>query len=337
MNDEKYIQKNLNEAFDVMAPDILARILQTEMVKVEAMDYDLRNEPLFLAEVKRRSKLWIPTGVFAFLVALAIGIQMFVFPYVRQSGEVVTCTVTLDVNPSIDLEIDESGKVIQVIANNREGKSIADAVNNRMNEEKAVGNVVKRIAEELNQSGYLRGDTGAMLVSVNKNSRISTETLGLVRQNLNVYKQEHAEDFVTVYQEYEEDSQIDKVAKENGVSVAKAAYCLKVAEKTEIGFEELCRESIATITSQVLSENIDLGEEIEIVEEFETEEEETVTVEVETTMLPEESKEETSDKEMESMEPESETEETFTVEVTSSVEESVSTKEPQSIPETTAE
>jgi len=282
------IKKELNNSIDEMAPDILASILETKIDRNAFSEEDLRDEPLFLDEAKNKKVFWMPAISVACMAMLLIAVGFatnFFNNGTQNTVKTLQCTITLDVNPSIDIVVDEEGFVDKIVANNEDAQAIVKKINNKLKGSETVDEVMQIAVKRIKKAGYLENETAAMLVSVEKNTQGGREGLGKARKVLNEYKKETGNSFVTVYQEYEENEEVKKVAKENNVSVAKAAYCIKVAEKSEETYEELCQETIADITTKVVESDIDLGLEIAIVEEVETFEEETTTAEEETTTV----------------------------------------------------
>lgn len=270
MRKEKYIKDNLNEILSEGAPDILANILQTERVK-DNLENDLRDEPLFLEEVGKK-KMWIPAGIVTCMVALVLIVATFAIP---KSGNPATttmlCTITIDVNPSLDIKLDEEGNVTEIVANNDDGTEIAQKANKKLAENYSSEEIIKYITKKLEKEGYLDKDSSVMLVSTDKKAQGSSESLKNAKEVINKYKVDEEKKFVTVYQEYDNTKKVKALAEKKGISNAKAAYCIKVSEKTNKKVDDVCDGSLYEATSELMVADIDLGDEIEI-EEAVTEE-----------------------------------------------------------------
>lgn len=284
MRSEKYIKNNLNHALDDIAPDVLTNILAMDRVETDSMENDLRDESLFLDEVvDNRIQLRKRMGVLAAVVMLMVIMCATFIPKLAVDTNKVHCTITLDINPSINIYINEEGQVIKVDANNNDGTKIAKQIDKKITEEYYTEDAVGDLVSKLKKAGYLDKKKVAMLISSDKSYEGSSKGIKNARKAINKYKRDNKDEFVAVYQEYTQSKKVDKIAEKNGISVAKAAYCIKISQKTDESCDELCKESISKITSRVVTDHIDLGEEIMVVEEIETFEEETEAV-VEETM-----------------------------------------------------
>lgn len=270
MKSEKYIKDNLNQALDDIAPDILNKILVTERITEDNIDNDLREEPLFLDETEHKLSKRRRVSVFAAMVlALAMICAAFV-PRLTVRSNRVYCSITVDINPSINLHMNKNGQVIKVDANNNDGTQIAKQISKNIAEDYYAEDAVNDVLLKLRDAGYLDKKNATMLISSDKSYKGSSQGISTVRNAINRIKNENNDNFVTVYQEYKQNKQVDKIAEDNDISVAKAAYCLKISEKTKESCDKLCKESIAKITKKIVDDKVDLGEEIEIVEEIES-------------------------------------------------------------------
>lgn len=255
MKSEKYIKENLNEAFSDIAPDILGNILQTERIE-DNIENDLRDEPLFLDDVNEKKK-WIPAGVFTCIIAVLILGSAFMFPRINTVPTQKLATITFDINPSMDIQMNEKGEILKAIANNKDAEEIVAKINKKLEKGNTSEEVLEYAAKQLEKAGYLKDEKAVMLVSANKNEGGSAENLKNIKNIISNYKKSNDKKFVTIYHEYEKTEEVEKLAKKNEISTAKAAYCLKVSEKTDAKIDEICHESISEVTSQLMSSTDD--------------------------------------------------------------------------------
>lgn len=279
MKSKKYIKDNLNQALDDIAPDILTNIIATDRVEVKSLENDLRDEPLFLDEmVGNRASFKIRMGALTTVVLLMVSLCVAFIPKLTTDSEKIYCTITVDVNPSINLHINKEGQVVKVDANNNDGTKIAEQIGEKITQQYFTEDAIRDVVSKLKDKGYLDKKNAAMLISSNKSFEGSSQGISKARNAINKYKSDNNDNFVAVYQEFKQNKTVEKIAEDNGISVAKAAYCLKISEKTEESYDTLCKESISNITKKVVAAHIDLGEEIVVVEQNEefTEEAESI-------------------------------------------------------------
>lgn len=255
MKNENYIKENLNQAFADITPNILQSILQTEKSE-ECFENDLRDEPLFLDDINEK-KRWIPMGVFTCVIAVCIFATAFMFSRVNIMPKHKLATITFDINPSMDIQLDEHGKIVSAVANNKDAEEIVRRINRKVKKNSSSETVLEYLIKQLEKAEYLKDEKAVMLVSANKNESGSTENLKNIKNIISNYKKNNNKKFVTVYYEYEETEDVDKIAMNNEISIAKAAYCLKVSEKTDANVDEICCESISELTNQFISAAID--------------------------------------------------------------------------------
>lgn len=265
MKSEKYIKENLNEAFSDIAPDILGNILQTKRIE-DNLENDLRDEPLFLDDVNEKKK-WIPAGVFTCIIAVLILVSAFIFPKVNTVPTQKLATITFDINPSMDIQMNEKGEVLKAVANNKDAEEIVAKINKKLEKGNASEDVLEYVAKQLEKAGYLKDEKAVMLVSANKDEDGSAENLKNIKNIISNYKKSNDKKFVTIYYEYRKTEEVEKLAKKNEISTAKAAYCLKVSEKTDAKIDEICHESISEVTSQLMSSTDDWRSDFDIDED----------------------------------------------------------------------
>lgn len=295
---EKDIRKKLNQELEEMAPELFDKICAEpiEPVKNERELFG-KNKPLFKEEKKYRKYLWSPIITTA-VACIAIMITLFIYPQLNKQKTLpqskMAFSITIDVNPSISIEVDEDGKVKAVKSENKDAKKIVEQVNEKIKEGTDYNKAVELVMSQLDENGYLKKKKNAMLVSVvSEDKDAGKETLKDIKNNTKKYQEDKDIKCTTVYQNCVEDDKVKEVAKKNNVSVGKAAFCMKIAEKENASVKKMCKESIATLVEQAEKNGAAMIEEIEIIKAeltVETEKEsfeETTASEIETETVPE--------------------------------------------------
>lgn len=250
---EKDIRAKLNQELDEMAPDILNKILAQpiEPVKSEKELFG-KNKPLFKEKKHIGGYFWAPVMTTAVAACILIAI-LIIQPWALTSTTPANTAfnITIDVNPSINIEVNEDGIVEKVEAGNKDAQKIVKKVNKELPKNATYNRAVKLVIKQLNKAGYLKKDKNAMLLSVvSENKDAVKTTVKEVRDTANEYKSKQKIKCTTVYQNCEVDDKVLKVAEKNKVSVGKAAFCMKIAEKEKVDVDEICDKNIYTLIKE---------------------------------------------------------------------------------------
>ncbi len=287
---EKDIKKKLNQELEEMAPDILNKILiqPIEPVKSEKELFG-KNKPLF-KEKKKISKFVFAPAITAFVACLLFSIFLFDKPssnpnvVVEQS---MAFSIIIDVNPSITIEVNDDGNVEKIVAGNKDAKKIVSRLNKNIESDISYNKAVKMVVEQLNKEGYLKKKNKAMLFSVvADNESIGEEKVAEVRKKTEKFTKKKKIKCKPIYQNCVVTERIKDVAEKNNISVGKAAFCIKIAEKKkDIKVEDICDETIDNLVVQAEYSGITVNN--VVIEETATvyeETSETVIGETETTV-----------------------------------------------------
>ncbi len=237
MTDRELLQR-LKTAVDHTAPDDVQDVLSrcgTGKGTVIHM-----NE----AKKSRKSKSWTQALIAACLalVLLAGGGGIF-----YQRAYAVASVVSLDVNPSIQLEVNRSEKVLSCSGLNDEGRTVlADMDGGRDLKGAKLDVAVNAIVGALVRNGYLDHLDSAILISVedsdaDRGARLQQELVASVDGVL----QTAANNASVLSQNVAASADLDARARENSISTGKASLIDQVlALNGELSFEELAGLSV---------------------------------------------------------------------------------------------
>lgn len=278
MMQEKDIREKLNQELGEMAPDILNKILEKPVEFVESEEELFgKNEPLF--QKKNKIVYFAAPAIAALAACLIIAFTLF-SPSVKQPQTKVMAfaySVTIDVNPSITIDLDEKNNVMGVRANNKDAKKIVKKVNDALKEDSSYEDAIELVMNQLGKKGYITKKKKAMLISVvSDDNEFNKEKLSDVKKVVKEIKKDKEFKCKTVYQGCKSDKKIIKIAEKNNVTIGKAAFCKKISKSSGKKVNKLCKESIA----KLIKEAKDVGIKGDIVYEdeagvFEEEEDET--------------------------------------------------------------
>ncbi len=167
-------------------------------------------------------KKWVAVAA-AFVIMLSVGIVA-----VGMSNAPSGATVALDINPSIELEIDKNEKITEVKTLNEDAVTVIgtmELVGTKLD----VG--MNAIIGSMLTNGYLSTDQNSILISIDsKNSKqaealktkISSEVTTLLGNN-NI-------EASVITQNFKDNSEVARLAEENNISYAKAALISKIVK-----------------------------------------------------------------------------------------------------------
>lgn len=293
---EKDIREKLNQELEQMAPDMLNKILSTpiEPVKDEKELFG-KDRPLFKDEKNWKQYFKVPA--IATLAACFVALIIILYPMLgmNPTEQKVAFSIVVDVNPSISINVNEDGTVKKIKAENKDAKQIVNYVNSELHEEDDYKTAIKLVVKNLKKEGYLKKKKNAMLVSavsMDKDNDIA-EQLKEVKRETNEALETRKIKCKAVYQKVKLSNKIKKVAKNNDVSVGKAALCIELAKQEKVSVNKMCKKNIYHLVKEVEKHNynivdriVEVDEYIEMVTEEASCGEETIAFETESIEIP---------------------------------------------------
>ena len=182
------------------------------------------------------------------IIGLIVGIVLLIgigisLSYFHKSNEVVT-VLTMDINPSIVINLNYKNKVINAEGLNDDGKELLKEKKLKGNSlEKAIENITELVIEK----GYITEEENHILINVN-GKNIKDDVVALINSE---FKEKNAECHIIIPEVSDESKEI---AEKYGISDSKASYIESIIKKNEeVTFEELKDKSINEI-NQIIKE-----------------------------------------------------------------------------------
>ena len=226
------IEAKLKSALQKATPDILDDILEgCDREKGQVISMEKRKN-------KKLSRILSIAAVFVLLIA-------GVFLYKNFTGSDAAALVSIDVNPSIELEVDADERIIIARALNDEGKKVLSGMKLEGTD---LNTGVNAIVGSMLKNGYIDELRNSVLVSVSGDGSIDTAALEakLMQEVSSALDGAGA----VVAQNLDDiDDDTRKLAERYGISVGKAAFIekiielnptLKVEELAPLSINELC-------------------------------------------------------------------------------------------------
>ena len=244
--DNREIEKRIHSAVCSATPDKLDDIMKACGIE-ESSEAQIERKPVYL-KPKKKPVYKVMGSVAAALILCIAGVLAFG----RGGASDAAAIIGLDVNPSIQISVDNDGKVLEASAVNADGEKILDGMTLAGTDMKVAANA---IVGSMLQQGYLNDISNSILVSVQaKDSAKGTSLQEELSSSLNQYLGSYAMSAAVMGQYIADDSEIVSFAKENGISEGKA-YLIKTlaasdSRLTEAGLLKLSTQELILLASE---------------------------------------------------------------------------------------
>lgn len=249
--DNREIEKRIHAAVCSATPDKLDDIMKACGIR-EQTEQQPERKTVYLKPKKKKPAYKVFGSVAAALIVCIAGVLAFG----KGGASEAAAIIGLDVNPSIQLSVDDNGKVIEASAVNKDGEKILDDMSLAGTDMKVAANA---IVGSMLQQGFLNDISNSILVSVQaKDSAKGTSLQEELSSSLNQYLGSYALSAAVMGQCITDDSEITAFAAENGISEGKA-YLIKTlaasdSRLTEAGLLKLSTQELILLASEKSSD-----------------------------------------------------------------------------------
>lgn len=227
------MEQRLASAVEKTAPDDVNGVLsRCEMRKGTVIN---------MPNTKTATKKWIMAAA-ACLAVILVGAAVLL-----QQANAVATVVSLDVNPSIELKVNSSEKVLTCTPLNDDAKAILAEMGEGADLKGAKLEVaVNAIVGSLVRNGYLDSISSAIMISVeDKNTERAEKLRSELASVVDVTLQTEAAKAAVLTQTLPQDKKLEQQARENNISTGKAALINRVLTlNAGLKFEELAKLSV---------------------------------------------------------------------------------------------
>ncbi len=227
------MEQRLASAVEKTAPDDVNGVLsRCEMRKGTVIN---------MPNTKTATKKWIMAAA-ACLAVILVGAAVLL-----QQANAVATVVSLDVNPSIELKVNSSEKVLACTPLNDDAKAILAEMGEGADLKGAKLEVaVNAIVGSLVRNGYLDSISSAIMISVeDKNTERAEKLRSELASVVDVTLQTEAAKAAVLTQTLPQDKKLEQQARENNISTGKAALVNRVFTlNAGLKFEELAKLSV---------------------------------------------------------------------------------------------
>ncbi len=202
--------------------------LDDDLILSAMKDSDLNGETS-IVKLGRRKNMSRTTMRFkkspaiAAILAILIGVGIFAGTLISGRGR---ATIALDVNPSIEIEINRNEEIREVKALNAEAVTV---IGDMKLEGVDLNVAVNAIIGAMVTNGYLSTEQNSILVSVNTgNSATSNELKNKISADISTLLGGSNIEASVITQDFETNNSIERMAADNNISEAKAALITKI-------------------------------------------------------------------------------------------------------------
>ena len=242
MTDQE-LERRLRQALDAAAPDDLSGVLSRCVPRTEAV-----------VPFRPRRRSHARALIAACLTLVLVGGTGGVF---YQRANAVASVVSLNVNPSIELKVNQKEKVLSCIPLNQEAEAVLSGMGGGADLKGAKLEVaVNAVVGALVSSGYLDSLSSAIMISVedqdqDRADRLRQELTGTVDSVL----QSQSSGAAVLSQTVDASADLDQQAREYHISTGKANLVNQVIAQND----SLSFDALAKLTVEELSDLIKLG------------------------------------------------------------------------------
>ncbi len=241
------IEKSIHAAICSATPDRLDDIMKACGIENQE-DRQTDRKQVYIKPKKKRPLYKAMGSVAAAIVICVVGVLVFGGHGTSDAAAIIG----LDVNPSIEISVDDEGKVIDASAVNRDGEEILDGMSLAGTDMKVAANA---IVGSMLQQGYLNDISNSILVSVHaKDNDKGTSLQEELSSSLNQYLESYALSAAVMGQCITDDKEVADFAVKNGISEGKAWLIKNLvaadSRLTEAGLLKLSTQELILLATE---------------------------------------------------------------------------------------
>ncbi len=228
------LEAKVKQAFSHAAPDVLDCVLR----RCE----NQKGNVMIMKEAKKKSRKWVKqVAAVAAMAAIVFAGTMGAGIY--RTNYAVASTVSLDVNPSIEITANEKERVLSVKPLNEEGQTVIGDMDFKGSDLEVA---VNALIGSMLRNGYLNELSNSVLISVDNDDPAKGDALKeKLMEEVRVILQTDTFDGAVLSQTITSDTQLQSLADRYGITAGKAQLIQQIVEKNPLyTFDELVPLSI---------------------------------------------------------------------------------------------
>ena len=220
---DREIEKRIKDSFEQITPNVLASILADCEEKGQVLEM---KESVINKRPEKLRRFASIAAVFIILMASVIGVNAY------QTNKAISARVSLDVNPSVEIQVNKKERVIDVVALNEDGRVIIGDMDFSGSD---IEVAVNALVGSMMRNGYLSDVANSILVTVSgKDTARDAELQARIAEEIDKILAGNALNGAILSQVLADDKEIDDIAKEYGITAGKAKFIKEITEKNDI-------------------------------------------------------------------------------------------------------
>ncbi len=229
MTDQE-LERKLHGAFEKVTPNVLPAVL-SQCAQQKGRVIPMKNNK------KNTRSMWLRAGSLAAALVLILGLGLFLGRNTDTKAPVTT-VVSLDVNPSLELQLQDDQTVLQVLAHNEEAQKVLGTMDLTGS---SLDVAVNALLGSMLQNGYLSNLSNSILVSVEDQDPVrSARVQEAVTQKIQAVLSSDSMEASVLSQAVTPNDALSQLAKKYGISLGKARLIQQIiTQNTRYTFEDL--------------------------------------------------------------------------------------------------
>lgn len=170
----------------------------------------------------------------------------FNYEEIRKEKNTITSVLTIDVNPSLEINLNKDNEVVSVIALNDDSKEL---LKDKSFKGDTIDEAINTLVDLLKEKNYLSEETNTILINVKSdNENLSS----IVKESVDKVTTKKEINTEVVVLEVEETDELKKLAKEYNITLSKAYYISEqIKDQEGLNIEEFVNTSVSEIKTKV--------------------------------------------------------------------------------------
>lgn len=186
------------------------------------------------------------------LLVIVIALMLFGIYFTKKTKIVekfdntIVSTITLDINPSLEVNLNKDNIVVEVKALNEDSKKIVD---NKSFAKEKLEVVMEKLIDSLKENNYLSNEDNTILINVDSNN---SQLSDLVKNETNKILESKQIQVDIIMQQIEVTDELKKIASDNNITISKAYYINEqIKDNEDLSFEDFTNLSIEEIKAKI--------------------------------------------------------------------------------------
>ena len=246
---ERQINDHIRRAASAMTPKYAEELWEKPVEKADGDAWFLDGTKQKRKRPLRRYMRWTALAAACFAIVFISWFQLF---------HMTDATIYLDVNPSVSVDVNRMGRVLDAAADNEDGRILLDQMNLKNADIDAAMN---ELLVSMVRHGYLSRTQNTLLLSVSGRNEKRTEAL---RQRISSDAEQALSTLlgqgIILEQNVDPDDAVDEISEHYGITPGKAALILKLLkDRPSWDLKELAGMPMADLIRSCQTAGIDIS------------------------------------------------------------------------------